>query len=569
MSLSSIAVEQREREAKKLKSFLAFGIIGSLALHIGVLSMNIGNLTKKVTEAKDEPLEIEIVELPDTPKPEIKQIPPAKISSTNNSDDGAIALTREVTPTKAFKQPAPSKPVVKADNQPIAVAPIKVESLKTQPPQQKVAPTPKTPVNRQPAPAEIATQPKPQPAPVETTSPPIVSASPKPAPAIQKAPVAVNRPESNPTLAPQQSDRQLRNLLTSTRNAQTKPSNSVAVSKPSAVGDRQTSNIANNSQNRAESNAASTTRATSNSGAQISTGSTSSNNANSGRVPTGSRSRIATGSPSRNNGTTTSRRSGSTVATGAQNSRPTNNNSGAGSRGSDGLACVSCSKPKYPAKARRRGLEGNTEISVDVDSKGNVTNVRLARSSGHSELDKAAIEEAKRWKLKPKNGGARGVTAKVDFAIEGSERSRKRQERRKKRQQTEQRRTTPTTETANAATPTRRIRRNMTPTQNATAPRRTQTTTTRQQVDTSPPRRTQTNISRRRVDTLPPRRTGDVPQRQRQRAATPQANNQSRLRQSLRRQRPNSNSSTSQTKLRQSLRQLRQNPQPATSPANE
>jgi len=49
--------------------------------------------------------------------------------------------------------------------------------------------------------------------------------------------------------------------------------------------------------------------------------------------------------------------------------------------------------------ARRRGQEGTAKISVDVDDKGNVTNVRLARSSGHSALDEAAIREARRWKF--------------------------------------------------------------------------------------------------------------------------------------------------------------------------
>jgi hypothetical protein len=64
MSLSSIAVEQREKEAKSLNAFLAFSLIGSLALHIGVLSLGIGKFLSKTPELENEPIEIAIVELP-------------------------------------------------------------------------------------------------------------------------------------------------------------------------------------------------------------------------------------------------------------------------------------------------------------------------------------------------------------------------------------------------------------------------------------------------------------------------------------------------------------------------
>jgi len=74
-----------------------------------------------------------------------------------------------------------------------------------------------------------------------------------------------------------------------------------------------------------------------------------------------------------------------------------------------------------PNQSIQRGLDGEDrkaqQISVDVDDKGNVTNVRLARSSGHSALDEAAIREARRWKFDTQMVHGR-VVAKVDFAIE-------------------------------------------------------------------------------------------------------------------------------------------------------
>ncbi len=72
MSLSRLAVEQREKEAKTLNSFLAFSLIGSLALHIGVLSLGIGKFLSKAPEVENEPIEIAIVELPTPQKLEVE-----------------------------------------------------------------------------------------------------------------------------------------------------------------------------------------------------------------------------------------------------------------------------------------------------------------------------------------------------------------------------------------------------------------------------------------------------------------------------------------------------------------
>jgi TonB family protein len=90
--------------------------------------------------------------------------------------------------------------------------------------------------------------------------------------------------------------------------------------------------------------------------------------------------------------------------------------------------CLQC-QIKYPERARRRGAEGNPEVAIDTDNKGNVTRVRLIRSSGDSELDEAAQKAAQEWKLTPTEAGREGVRASVNFAIKGSQRHRKLQER--------------------------------------------------------------------------------------------------------------------------------------------
>jgi len=94
------------------------------------------------------------------------------------------------------------------------------------------------------------------------------------------------------------------------------------------------------------------------------------------------------------------------------------------------VQCIRCDKPQYPAEARNRGLQGQARVAVDVDAEGNVTNVRLINSSGHAELDEAAVRQARQWKFTPSVAGRQGIGAKVDFQLEGTEYQRQRQRER-------------------------------------------------------------------------------------------------------------------------------------------
>jgi len=46
----------------------------------------------------------------------------------------------------------------------------------------------------------------------------------------------------------------------------------------------------------------------------------------------------------------------------------------------------------YPRSAIRRGWEGRVELSVQIDSRGQIGTIRILQSSGHSLLDQAAIQ---------------------------------------------------------------------------------------------------------------------------------------------------------------------------------
>jgi protein TonB len=57
--------------------------------------------------------------------------------------------------------------------------------------------------------------------------------------------------------------------------------------------------------------------------------------------------------------------------------------------------------PKYPIQARRRGLEGTVLLEALIDTSGRVIDLRLSTSSGHSILDRAALQSVRGWRFQP------------------------------------------------------------------------------------------------------------------------------------------------------------------------
>jgi TonB family protein len=98
------------------------------------------------------------------------------------------------------------------------------------------------------------------------------------------------------------------------------------------------------------------------------------------------------------------------------------------------LHCVENCKAKYPDSLRGKEVQGDPKLIVDVDANGNVSNVRLRKSSGNAELDAAAIEQAKKVRMSPSESGRQGVPTRVDFQIENSDYQRQAQERQRQRE---------------------------------------------------------------------------------------------------------------------------------------
>jgi protein TonB len=79
--------------------------------------------------------------------------------------------------------------------------------------------------------------------------------------------------------------------------------------------------------------------------------------------------------------------------------------------------------PRYPTLARSRGHEGRVLIRVSVLGNGRVGSARIASSSGHGILDRAALKAVKRWRFRPALRAGKPVAATVTvpvvFRLEG------------------------------------------------------------------------------------------------------------------------------------------------------
>jgi protein TonB len=77
--------------------------------------------------------------------------------------------------------------------------------------------------------------------------------------------------------------------------------------------------------------------------------------------------------------------------------------------------------PDYPPLARKRSLEGTVELDVLVSPAGTADTVRLALTSGHDLLDRAALSAVEKWLFQPGKKGeetaAMWVRVPVRFAL--------------------------------------------------------------------------------------------------------------------------------------------------------
>ena len=73
--------------------------------------------------------------------------------------------------------------------------------------------------------------------------------------------------------------------------------------------------------------------------------------------------------------------------------------------------------PVYPLLARKRGYEGKVVLDVLVDEKGLPAEIKIAESSGHLILDKAAKGAIASWKFQPARRGSITLPMRVKVPV--------------------------------------------------------------------------------------------------------------------------------------------------------
>ena len=383
MEFSSVTIEQREKEAEALKTFLFFSLIGSLVLHIGILALAINRFFLKFPEVREEPIEVTILE---TIPQEVNQLPVEikSLAKTNSGGGGGNKGGGISTPTETALNMIKSSvaPITKQAQLKITTNLISKQS--------------QTLTNREPA--KTLT-------PVQTN--PIENTTPEPAttpPPVETKPIQKLDENAN-TLASTQPQVQTKPTKITPLKSETQPnasSNNIPSNSTASTQLPQNKNILGNLGDRSRNSLGTGNGTGVGNGIGNSTGNGIGNSTGneSGNKPKSENTPIATAP------------------------KPPIENSSKLNRAD----CIQC-QIKYPDRARQRGIEGNAEVAIDTDSRGNVTRVRLVRSSGDSELDQAAQQAAQEWKLTPTAEGREGVRASVNFAIKGSQRHRKLQER--------------------------------------------------------------------------------------------------------------------------------------------
>ncbi|MEH2085219.1 energy transducer TonB [Nostoc sp.] len=484
MSFSGITVEQRSKEVEALKSFLTYSLIGSLALHIGVLSSGVSNYLTRVPTGEEEPIEFAIVDSP-TAEPEkpIAEIP----EEIKKEPEVVQKQSIETPPVEKFEQ--------------ITAVPQKPQPINTPP---KAIPI-------------------------------------KPEVAVKSAPIPRSVPEvpvksaSIPQSAPSEDS----------KASSAGGGGGGGGGGGSGVGLGSGSGIAVGTSSGTGTGGGTGTGTGGGIGSGTGTGTGSGIGSGTGSgIGSGTGSGIGSGTGSGiGSGIGSGTGNRPTVATGPTS--PKINSSG---NGNGRAACRECNA-KYPEAARRRGVEGRVEVAVDTDAQGNVTNVRIARSSGNRDLDEETARQAREWKLKPAEGGRQGVSIATEFAIKGSRRSRQVQERQAQRQAEE--RTRQTTATNSTEETPRRRRRELAP------PSRPAISGFSRRLE---PQRAESPArnSSSEARTTPTQGTARESLRRIQREQTTTDSSQKPQETTNRRRRRDN---TSQNKLRDSLRRLRQQPQ--------
>ena len=74
--------------------------------------------------------------------------------------------------------------------------------------------------------------------------------------------------------------------------------------------------------------------------------------------------------------------------------------------------------PVYPTSARHRGIQGTSLLRVHVAADGHVTDIVVAKSAGHVDMDQAAMAAVRQWRFEPGRRGEEPVGMWVLLPVE-------------------------------------------------------------------------------------------------------------------------------------------------------
>src|SRR3546814_15799347 len=85
---------------------------------------------------------------------------------------------------------------------------------------------------------------------------------------------------------------------------------------------------------------------------------------------------------------------------------------------SDLATVLNRSVPSYPPDAYRAREEGSVLVKAQIDALGNASDVEIVSRSGSRILDRAAMNEVRKWKFRPAIKDGRTVTSSVQVPVD-------------------------------------------------------------------------------------------------------------------------------------------------------
>jgi TonB family protein len=396
MGFSKIIIKQRQKEAEALKIFIFYSLIASFILHIVILYLAINKFLFQTPKVKEELIEVIILEtIPQVAKqPKVQVKSPAKITSSSVNNAGEISAPPQtaINKTKLSITPIIKQPQPKTTNDFI-----------TKSPQRLIIPEPAI----RPNPVKnnliknIIPEPAIRPNPVKNN----LIKNIIPEPAIRPNPVK-NNPIKNIIPEPAIRPNSVKNNLIQKLNENTNTLVSTEPQPDTKLSDSQPSK-SETQPNVSSSNTPISPRASTQSPQNRNILGDLGDRSDRQQQPSKNSSRK---NPGIENGTGNQKTPENTLI--ATPPKPPTEKSSELNR----AECMKC-PIRYPDRAKRRGIEGTSKVAIDTDTQGNVIQVRLISSSGDSELDEAAQQAVREWKLTPTEAGRQGVRASIKFAI--------------------------------------------------------------------------------------------------------------------------------------------------------